>query len=136
MRLGLAVISSFVLAACASLPVPPSTAFDSRPRYPVTTIPLSSSLVLRHVAGPPCDHNSDARPQIGSEGSRTFSTYELLDANGTKLFTAPSMLSDPGRELAEFRDYYRTNDQITVLMSNSKNTILIVEDRSPAYPHR
>ena len=44
------------------------------------------------------------------------------------------MLSDPRWE-TEFRDYYRTGDQITVYASNSANTILIVEDRSPAYPH-
>ncbi len=136
MRLVLAVAFASLFVACASRPVRPATAFDFRPRYPITVIPLSPALSLRHVAGAPCDYNSDVRPQIGSEGTRTFSTYELIGADGTKLFTAPSMLSDPQRELAEFRAYYRANDQITVLTSNSKNTILIVEDRSPAYPDR
>jgi hypothetical protein len=136
MRLALASTFLFVFVACASRPVGPTTAFDSRPRYPVTVIALSPSLSLRHVAGPPCDYNSDARPQIGSEGTRTFSTYNLVTTDQTKLLSVPSMLSDPQRELAEFRAYYRANDRITVLTSNSKNTILIVEDRSPAYPHR
>jgi hypothetical protein len=136
MRLALASILLFAFAACTSRPVPPTTAFDSHPRYPVTVIELSPSLSLRHFAGAPCDYNSDARPQIGSEGTRTFSTYDLVATDQRKSFSAPSMLSDPQRELAEFRAYYRANDRITVLTSSSKNTILIVEDRSPTFPNR
>ena len=132
----LCVAFGFVFVACASRPVDTATAFDSRPRYPITVIRLSPSLSLRHVAGASCPYDSDVRPQIGSDGTRTFSTYELVGGDGAKLFTAPSMLSDPGREAAEFRAYYRANDRITVRTSDSKNTILIVEDRSPAYPQR
>lgn len=136
MRLVPAIALVFVVADCASQPVPPAKAFDSCPRYPTTDISLSPSLSLRHVAGAPCDHDSDARPQIGSEGTRTFSTYELVGADGTRLLSAPSMLSDPNRDSAEFRTYYLANDRVTVLTSKSRNAILIIEDRSPAYPQR
>ena len=117
MRSALAVTLLFMFVACASLPAPPITAFDSRPRYPVTIIPLSPSLILRHVAR-----------------ARSNSTYELVDADRTILVTASSTLTDPEQEVAEFRAYFRANDRITVFTSDSKNTILIVEDRSHAYP--
>jgi len=104
MRLALAVTVLFMFVACASHPAPPTTAFDSRPRYPVTVIPLSPSLSLRHVA---------RAPGIAEEWY-SLSTYELVDADGTKLFTIPSMLDDPKWE-GEFKAYYRANDRITVL---------------------
>lgn len=129
-----AIASALLLAACAAHPAPMRTVFDGRPQYPVTVIPVSPGLTLRHVAGPPCDYGSNACPPIGSEGARTFSKYELAGASGKTLFNAPSMLSDPDSEPAEFRSSCLANDRIKVFASATGNTLLIVEDRSPAGP--
>jgi hypothetical protein len=128
----LIVLLSF---GCATRPTPPRILFSGHPQYPVTVIPVSPALLLRHLAGPPCAYNSKERPEIGSENTRTYSTYELTDRKGMVIFKAPSMLSDPRDELAEFQSYYRQNDQITVLCSSGENSILIIEDRSPAGPN-
>lgn len=123
----------FTFSGCVTRSPSSSLVFDRHPNYPVTTIELSSSLSLRHIAGPACDDNSNDRPKIGPEGYRSYSVYNLLDKNGGVLFTAPSMLSDP-KTAAQFQSYYRKNDRMSVYTSPSKNTILIVEDRSPTFP--
>lgn len=135
MRLVLTIIS-LLIAGCSSLSSPRSAAFDSRPQYPITEIPVSTSLRLRHIGGHKLPHDSTEGPQIGSEGVRTTSHYELVGHAQRKLSTAPSMLSDPDFEPAELRGHYHANDRITVFVSPSGCTILIVEDRSPAYPCR
>jgi hypothetical protein len=86
------------------------------------------------LAGPPCQVDSVARPPIGSEYIHTYFTHELFTTGGAKLFTVPSMLSDPKYDPKEFRTFNRANDQITVLLSQSEATLLIVEDRSNGEP--
>jgi hypothetical protein len=134
MRPFVLMLFSLLFAGCATHPLPLTTAFNSLPRYPVTEIEISPSLKLRHIAGRPCDDNSTARPLVGSESTRTYSFYELLDPSGSRLLAAPSMLSDPAKEIAEFKDWYRKYDQLTVCASATRNTIVIIENRSPAGP--
>jgi len=127
--------TAFIAGGCATSSLPLRTVFKSRPTYPITEIQISSSLRLRHIAGAPCDYNSNARPIIGSESTRTYSVYKLIDKEGNQIFEAPSMLSDPEKGAGEFRAYYIANDRLTVLTSKSEDTILIIEDRSPAGPN-
>ena len=120
------------MSSCAHQRVEPS--YVGKLTYPVTELQLKTGLKLKHIAGAPCAHDDESRPEVGtSDGSRTWSVYQLIDASGSKLCECPSGLSDP-KYAGEFEDYYRQNDEITVRQSVTGNSILIVEDRSQAFP--
>ena len=125
-----------LLAACATRPVPAIKAYDARPHYPVTVIPLSPSLTLRHVARAEVQRSS--RSVLARDANPTLSTYTLIDGLNRKLFTAQSTLSEPHSMTGgpQMWNYRYEHDSLTVFTSESRHTILIVEDSTTAIPLR
>lgn len=131
-RVVLCSLIVLALVGCATNEQKP--VFRSAPTYPKTSIQLSGDKTLTHNSGPPC--LTTERPEVGvSDRERTFSEWYLSGSGGKLLVSSPSFLSDPAYA-GEFQDYYRKNDVVKVFESGSGNTIVIVEDRSPAYPRR
>jgi hypothetical protein len=88
------------------------------------------------MAKPPPDRDDPQAPAVGSEGTRSSSFFELEDGEGKVQLTFPSRLTLPGPWDGEFKEYYLKHDEIRVCSSDSGRTLLIVEDRSPTFPHQ
>ena len=123
---------ALMLAGCATTGT--RRTFSGTPTYPKTTIHLARGRILIHQAGRPC--RTTDRPEVGvTDCERTYSEWSLRTPDDKLLVNAPSFLSDP-TYAGEFGDYYRREDCVEVFESESGNTILIIEDRSPTFPRR
>lgn len=109
--------------------------FQGRPTYPVTVIPLPHGRLLRHLPTESFNAADEGLPEPLGEGVPSHSRYRIEVAEGLVLLEFRSMLSLPSSKDGEFEAYYRENDEITVFVSTSGNTILLVEDRSPTFPN-
>jgi hypothetical protein len=131
----LALPFALLLASCAApdggniKPV-----FNGPLTYPKTEIQVSNGMKLVHEAGA---LDSEGRPYVGTPKPRDVPSKWSLrtDNQAAPLMTALSNLTDPSYS-GEFEAYNRENDRITVYESDTGSTILIVEDRSPAYPNK
>jgi hypothetical protein len=129
------------LPSCVSTPLPPESTpilqkvFEGSPTYPVTKIALPSGMELRHVARKSSVFNRESGDK-GPHRPETESAYELRNVEGDIVLTDSSMLTDPDLGSEELRAYHKENDFVTVAVSETGNTILIIEDRSPYYPNR
>ncbi len=126
---------AILLASCAapdSGKVDP--VFNGPLTYPKTQIQVSPGMKLIHEAGA---LDSEGRSYVGTPRPRDVSSKWTLRANNQSdpLITALSNLTDPSYA-GEFEAYNRENDRITVFESKTGSTILVVEDRSPAYPDK
>ncbi|MDB6075209.1 MAG: hypothetical protein JWO89_2849, partial [Verrucomicrobiaceae bacterium] len=126
----LLAVCGVMLASCAHLA--PGAVYAGGMTYPKTVVSLHDGFVLTHQAGPLCKDHS--RPEVGTADSQSTFSIHALNQGSQKLCEAPSFLSDPKFE-GEFADYYRKNDQLKVFQSATGSTVLIVEDRSPTFPH-
>lgn len=109
--------------------------YQGVPAYPVTVIPLPHRFVLRHLPTESVDQLEEGVLSAGGEGPLSLSRFRVEGSDGMKVVEFPSMLSLPSAKDGEFEQYYRKNDEISIYVSGTGNTIILVEDRSPNFPN-
>ncbi|MFO1485105.1 MAG: hypothetical protein U1F71_17225 [Verrucomicrobiaceae bacterium] len=120
-----------LISSCAHESAPKQS-YAGKLTYPETRIALPHGLALTHHAGEIGDE--DVQADDAEVKARTTSTYHLTNGDGQMLASCGSSLSDP-KFCGEFESYNRQYDDLTIFVSKTGRTVLIIEDRSPCYPH-